>query len=266
MNKESYLALKKLRESESPRFKREDFCFSCERLRKNCLCPLITPFNTEIHYVLLMHPKEARKEKIGTGKISNLFLSNSKIITGVDFSENILVNQLLKDENNLCLLLYPGKTSLNVSKDDLIQFKEVKNKGQKIIIFILDGTWPCAKKMLRLSKNLLNLPRISFSPEMRSSFEIKEQPAEYCLSTLESIHCLIKELNHKEIEKTNHQEDQMLVVFKAMINFQIECSLNPELSSRKKTKLGYSKREDRITPKKWQTRNIFLSDTFKDKL
>ena len=106
MNKESYIALKKLRESESPRFKREDYCFSCERLRKNCLCSLITPFNTEIHYVLLIHPKEARKEKIGTGKLSNLFLSNSQIIMGVDFSENNLVNQLLLDKNNLCLLQF----------------------------------------------------------------------------------------------------------------------------------------------------------------
>jgi len=113
---------------------------------------------------------------------------------------------------------------------------------------------------MRQSMNLRALPRVSFSAKHNSIFEIKEQPADFCLSTLESIHFFIKECNRRGIESTNDVEDQMICVFKAMIDYQIKCSLDPELSSYTRGTLGYSKKEDRIRPKKWLTRNIVLVD------
>lgn len=59
-----------------------------------------------------MHPKEARKEKIGTGKISKLSLLNSQIIVGVNFTEDSRVNSIINDSQNYCLLLYPCLSTL----------------------------------------------------------------------------------------------------------------------------------------------------------
>ena len=114
--------------------------------------------------------------------------------------------------------------------------------------------------MMRLSSNLKSLPRISFTASHTSIFEIKEQPADYCLSTLESIHFFIRECNRIGLEETGGLEDHMVHTFRAMIDFQIKCSLDPNLSSYKWGKLGYSKKEERIRPKKWLTRNVVLAD------
>ena len=115
--------------------------------------------------------------------------------------------------------------------------------------------------MMRLSKNIKALPRISFTANHTSIFEIKEQPADYCLSTLESIHFFIQECNRRGLEDTKKEEDQLIHTFKAMIEFQIKCSLDPSLTSYSRgTKLGYSKKEDRIRAKKWLTRSVVLPD------
>ncbi len=206
---------------------------------------------------------EAKKEKMGTGRISLAMLENSQMIMGVDFTSDPEVNAMIADPNNLCFTMYPGEKSLNVSAHDVSALKQAIDDQKNLIVFLIDGTWPCAKKMMRLSKNIRSLPRLSFTASHTSIFDIKEQPADFCLSTLESIHFFIQECNRRGIESTFKKEDQMLEVFKAMINFQIECALNPSLSSYKRgSKLGYSKKEDRIKAKKWVTksRSVILPD------
>ena len=265
MDKETYLKIKaeRLREIEANKHPRESFCFQCHRLQKNCLCHLIKPFETKIKFVILMHPMEAKKEKMGTGRISLAMLANSHMIMGVDFTEDFEVNALIKDPQNYCMTMYPGEKSLNISDHDVAPLNKLLAENKTIIIFLIDGTWPCAKKMMRLSKNIRALPRISFTATHTSIFEIKEQPADYCLSTLESIHFFIQECNRRGVEDTGSAHDQMILVFKAMIDFQMECALNPSISSYKRgSKLGYSKKEDRVKAKKWLTksRSVILPD------
>lgn len=210
-----------------------------------------------------MHPMEAKKEKMGTGRISLAILANSHMIMGVDFTEDREVNDLINDPSNHCLTMYPGEKSLNISNHDVTPINNLMDAGKTIVIFLIDGTWPCAKKMMRLSKNIKALPRISFTATHTSIFEIKEQPADYCLSTLESIHFFIEECNRRGVENTAKNHDQMITVFKAMIDYQKECALNPSLSSYKRgSKLGYSKKEDRVKAKKWLTksRSVILPD------
>lgn len=210
-----------------------------------------------------MHPMEAKKEKMGTGRISLAMLTNSQMIMGVDFTEDEEVNALINDPANYCMTMYPGQNSINVSDHDVTPLKNLFDQKKNIIVFLIDGTWPCAKKMMRLSKNIKALPRVSFTAKHTSIFEIKEQPADYCLSTLESIHFFIQECNRRGIEETQKAEDQMIEVFKAMIDFQMKCALDPSISSYKRgSKLGYSKKEDRVKAKKWlnKSRSVILPD------
>jgi DTW domain-containing protein YfiP len=265
LDKATYLRLKQERKEEegANKFPKETFCFQCHRLAKNCLCHLIKPFSTKIKFIILMHPMEAKKEKMGTGRISLAMLQNSEMIMGVDFTEDEQVNKIINAPENFCLTMYPGEQSLNVSEHDVSPLKKVLESKKNVVVFLIDGTWPCAKKMMRLSKNIQSLPRVSFSATHQSIFEIKEQPADFCLSTLESIHFFIQECNRRGLEHTEKNEDQMIVVFKEMINFQMKCALDPSLSSYKRgSKLGYSKKEDRKKAKKWITksRSVILPD------
>ena len=79
------------------------------------------------------------------------------------------------------------------------------------------------KKMLRLSKNISSLQSISFTHTKKSEFAIKEQPEDYCLSTIESVLCVMEILDKNgEEEITKESFEGFLNPFKKMIDFQIE--------------------------------------------
>ncbi|HKP98097.1 MAG TPA: tRNA-uridine aminocarboxypropyltransferase [Fibrobacteria bacterium] len=261
MDKASYLELKRKRLEEAVTYKKETTCYTCHWIRENCLCPLIEPFDTETRFVILMHCKEARKEKAGTGRICRATLRNSRIIVGIDFTRNEEVNALIRDPRNDCRVMYPGRKSLNVSTDDVSPLLESKRSGRRLVIFLVDGTWQCAKKMMRLSLNIRALPRIGFTAAHESIFYIKEQPAAYCLSTLESIHFFLSEADRRGVESLpGRPQDNLIVVFKSMIDFMVRCALDPSRSSYRKGKSGYSARETRKKRKPSSMRSIVLPD------
>ena len=170
-----------------------------------------------------MHPKEYKKEKNGTGHMTKLQLGNSEIIVGVDFTHNPRVNEILTNEKSSSFLLYPGKVSFNLS---IRQSSEtILLMGSSPHIFILDGTWPCVRKMLKLSKNLQKLKRVSFDNTIKSKFIIKQQPASLCLSTIESVYTLLNLLKEGDVEHC--EMNRFLIPFEKMIEYQVECILNP---------------------------------------
>ena len=261
MDKASYTALRQKLRDEAPTFKRERTCYKCYWIEENCRCHLIKPFATDTRFVLLMHPMEAKKEKLGTGRICRAALLNSEIIVGIDFTHNDRVNALIDDPSNSCMVLYPGKNSLNISHDEVAPLLANKAAGHKSILFLIDGTWPCAKKMMTQSLNIRRLPRISFTVTYESIFNIKEQPAEYCLSTLESIHHFLGEADRKGVESLpDRPQDNLIVVFQSMIDFMLACALDPTRSSYRGTPTGYSLRANRKKRKKSELRGIVLKD------
>jgi DTW domain-containing protein YfiP len=164
-----------------------------------------------------MHPKEYRKTKNGTGHFTNKSLLNSTMFIGINFSKHKQINQILNDEKNECFILYPDKNSIKLNTQSI---KTNKN----IVLFIIDSTWPCSKKILRQSINLKNLNRVSFESNKLSNFKIKTQPADYCLSTIESTQYILELLNSHKIE--NLKEDEIINFtkpFEEMVNYQLSC-------------------------------------------
>jgi DTW domain-containing protein len=260
-NKAAYLERKRLLGETTVSYKKEKVCYNCHWLQQYCRCPLIKPFDTDFRFVILMHTKEAKQEKLGTGRICKATLRNSQIIVGVDFTENAEVNAILRDPANHCLVLYPGRSSLDISNDDVAPLRERKAAGKRLVVFLIDGTWQCAKKMMTLSGNIRNLPRVSFSASHKSIFYIKQQPADYCLSTLESIHFFLGEADRRGLEHLRERpQDNLITVFQSMIDFMIMCALDPNRSTYRGNKTGYTKPEDRQMRKPASGRNIVLID------
>lgn len=257
-----YLKKKAELQSQQQNVPRKQYCFSCMRPIKNCLCADILSFSPKINVVILIHPMEAKKEKLGTGRLSHLFLKNSKLIQGINFTNDSQVNNLIQDSQNACYLLYPGEQSVNLSlSSESVAQSPLANdyKNQKnIYVFVIDGTWPCAKKMMKESKNLHSLKRISFNVEKKSMFAIKEQPGDFCLSTIESIHLMLGLLEKNQLESPMPNRDQMIAVFQKMIDFQLECASDPNLPSYKRSKRPYKNSEERTRSKKWETRKIIF--------
>ena len=227
-------------------------CYKCMRPSSTCICKHISPVQTKTRFIILMHPKEYKKEKNGTGHMTTLQLENSEIIVGVDFTNNSRVNEILTKENSSSFLLYPGKDNFNLSVRESSELNPFM--GDNPYIFILDGTWPCARKMLKLSKNLQQLKRVSFDNEIKSKFIFKQQPEPLCLSTIESVYTVINLLKEGALEQCETRD--FLIPFEKMIEYQVEYILNPNINSYRPSTTGKVTPRDRYK-KKTQRNTVF---------
>ena len=227
-------------------------CYKCMRPSSTCICKHISPVQTKTRFIILMHPKEYKKEKNGTGHMTTLQLENSEIIVGVDFTNNNRVNELLTKENSSSFLLYPGKDNFNLSVRKSSELRPFM--GENPNLFILDGTWPCARKMLKLSKNLQQLKRVSFDNEIKSKFIFKQQPEPLCLSTIESVYTVMNLLKEGALEQCDTKD--FLIPFEKMIEYQVEYILNPNINSYRPSTTGKVTPRDRYK-KKTQRNTVF---------
>ena len=173
----------------------------------------------EIKFIFLMHPAEAYRQKTGTGRLASLALKDSEIIIGESFDSNKRVCELLSDQNYFPVILYPGKTSFYAEK---FNFSD-EGENRKLLIFLIDGTWNQARKMMFHSRILKNIPRITFRRKYLSKFRIKKQPADFCLSTIESAYYLIKELQKSGVCSKKTDAEPLMEIFEKMVQFQIDC-------------------------------------------
>ncbi len=176
------------------------------------MCKHVQSIDTKTKFVVLMHPKEFKKVKNGTGHLTHLSLENSELFIGVDFTHHKRVNEIIRDYDSY--ILYPSKEAINLSKEAI-------KSSKSVAIFLIDSTWSCSVKMFRDSKNLKLLQHISFDSTKLSQFKIKEQPADYCLSTIESTLSVLELLTKWKIENTKKEDlNNFLKPFTKMVEYQ----------------------------------------------
>jgi DTW domain-containing protein YfiP len=203
-------------------------CYRCFWPQALCWCASLRPMATRTRFVFLMHPKEFKEEKAGTGRLTHLCLPNSEIHMGTSFDGDEAVQTLINDPSNYPVLLYPGKDALNLSTATELQVSGFRSQvsGRQLTVFLLDATWSGARKMLRLSPSLQRLPRIMFTPSAPSRYVIKQHPVEGCLSTLEAVHELLTVLERTGLDRYADPA-QLLGVFQRMQDIQIRCAADP---------------------------------------
>lgn len=198
-------------------------CYRCFWPKTLCWCPSIQPMPTRTLFVFLMHPKEFKREKAATGRLTHLCLADSVIHMGVAFDDHEDVQALIADPKNYPVLLYPGPEARNLSQGALTADEL---GGRRLVVFLLDSTWNGARKMLNNSPGLKRLPRIMFTAAAPSRYVIKQQPQEGCLSTLEATHELLVALERSGLDQYP-LPDQLLGLFQRMQDFQIQCAADP---------------------------------------
>jgi DTW domain-containing protein YfiP len=187
---------------------------------------------TRTRFVFLMHPKEYKREKAATGRLTHLCLPHSRILTGVGFEEHPELRDLLADPALHPVLLFPGATALNLSTaaatgaPALAEFRQ-RLATRTLVVFILDATWALGRKMLRLSPTLQTLPRLMFTPAAPSRYVIKQQPHPACLSTLEATHELLTALAAAGLDEYP-VPGQLPALFDRMQAFQLQCAADPD--------------------------------------
>lgn len=192
-------------------------CFKCLNPLSRCFCSDLKEVDSGIKFIFLMHPKEAKRQRTGTGRLAHIRLPESEILVGVNFTHDEHLNELLSSPEYFPVLLYPGDDARTASTPG---FKE-EIGNRKLLIIIIDSTWFCSKKMIKLSTNVNTLPKLSFSGSYKSIFTFKREPAEYCVSTIESCYYIIKELQETGIANQNADAEPLMDVFKKMIAYQL---------------------------------------------
>jgi DTW domain-containing protein YfiP len=209
-------------------------CYRCFWPRALCWCPSLHPIETRTRFAFLMHPKEFKEEKAGTGRLTQLCLPSSSLHVGVGFDGDARVQELLSDPALLPVLLYPGRQALNLSRagdpgdpqSGALRLLVREARRRTLLVLLLDATWSGARKMLRLSPGLQVLPRVMFTPESPSRYVIKQQPQAGCLSTLESVHELLQVLERLGLDRYPNP-GQLLGIFGRMQDFQVRCAADP---------------------------------------
>lgn len=232
-------------------------CYKCFRPMKLCLCSDIDAFDTRTRFVILMHPKEARKVRLGTGYLTHLCLENSEIRVGVDFTEDERVNDMIACPDFNSVLLYPQEDSIEIGE---YHFPHSIPAKLKPLAFVIDASWTLARKMIKLSVNLQNLPKIHFSPQEPSRYIIKKQPHASCLSTIESVYALLQELNKRGIEECHGKHESLLICLDRMCHRQITCTNDKSLAGYRKNTTEYPGKtgqpDAKCAPGKRQRRSV----------
>ncbi len=234
---------------------RRETCYRCWRRKSLCFCKHIKEFNTKTEFILLMHPKEAKKQKLGTGRMTHAAMTHSQIITDINFDHNQQMKQLMADPKRHVMLMYPAPDAVAIDHYDEIPpalTKPLIKEDKILTLLLLDATWACAKKMMKLSTCLHHLPKVSFSQTYKGRFLIKHQPDENCLSTLETIYyCLqgLKKMGY-ETQLDHCPEDNLFELMDKMIEFQIRCASDPSIPSTRGRKSNHKPTEVRVRPKR----------------
>ncbi len=198
-------------------------CYKCYRPKSSCMCEYINAVDTKTKFIILMHPKEFKKVKNNTGFFTHLSLSNSEIFIGIDFSEHKRINEIIASHESY--ILFPSSNALDLSEESS-NFTLGINKP--MAIFLIDSTWACTKKMFTLSQNLNKLKHMSFTTDVTSQYQIKEQPKSNYLSTIESTLVVLELLNKRSVENIKKEKlNEFLNPFFKMIEYQKNLIKNP---------------------------------------
>jgi len=204
-----------------------EMCYRCFWPKSLCWCPSIFPIETRTKVLILMHPKEYKRERAATGRFTHLCLQNSEIHMGSDFDSHKAVQEQLHDTRYFPMLLYPGKDAINLSGSGALTGLL---QNRQLLVILLDATWRNARRMFNRSLTLQRLPRLGIVPEEKSRYLIKKQPRDWCLSTIEAAHELMKALDKAGLD-TYARPTQMLDLFARMQQHQINCMQDPTLQN-----------------------------------
>ncbi|WP_434581465.1 DTW domain-containing protein [Sulfurimonas sp. NW15] len=195
-------------------------CYKCYRPKSSCMCGHFEHIQTQTKFIILMHPKEFKKVKNNTGHFTHQSLDNSELFVGIDFTCNTRINEIIATHESY--ILFPSEDAVNLTTAN------PKRSQKPLAIFLIDSTWSCTKKMFTQSKNLQKLKHMSFTTTKTSQYQIKIQPDENYLSTIESTLVVLELLQEWKIEQI--KEEQLagfLKPFHAMIAYQKELIQNP---------------------------------------
>ncbi|KPI99649.1 DTW domain-containing protein 2 [Papilio xuthus] len=189
-----------------------DLCVNCRRPKVVCWCSALPPqrLNPRSNVILLQHPAE-EKRCLRTAPMLQLGLAENKclIYKGKKFPQPKHENleNILNQPNTL--LLYPSTSAADI--------KHFKCENDYYNIILIDSTWPQAKAIYASSPLLQKIKQVKLVTNNSSSYIIRTQPTEGCLSTLETAAEALSQLENNSI-----YSEQLIQPLHMLCKYQLE--------------------------------------------
>jgi hypothetical protein len=183
--KNSVLALRAQQISESrrefnARGGKMDRCDQCLIAKHYCICEGAEYASCSAAVCLLMYHNESFKPS-NTGRLIAEIVPDNHAFRWDRTSPDPALLALLNNDKYQPFVIFPAE---DVETDRVVTQVETHAGKQPLFIF-LDGTWREAKKMIRKSPYLDNLPVLSITAEKLSDYRLRVAPHAHQLGTAE---------------------------------------------------------------------------------
>ena len=183
--KNSVLALRAQQISESrrefnARGGKMDRCEQCLIAKHYCICEGAEYASCDAAVCLLMYHNESFKPS-NTGRLIAEIVPDNYAFRWDRTSPDPALLALLNNDKYQPFVIFPAE---DVETDRVVTQVETLAGKQPLFIF-LDGTWREAKKMIRKSPYLDNLPVLSITAEKLSDYRLRVAPHAHQLGTAE---------------------------------------------------------------------------------
>lgn len=168
----------------------ESRCPNCHLLRVACLCHKVPKLKSAAVFFLLVHQRELFKGSNTGHLVLNAFANaDYQLWARTEPPEKLLA--LLNSSKHQGYLLFTAQEGAPVV-EDIIQ--QQSSSGKIPVCILIDSTWQQARKMVRQSPYLKNLPRLSLSPTSKSQYRLRRNQLDEGMSTCEAAIGLLEQL------------------------------------------------------------------------
>jgi len=155
-------------------------CERCLLAEHYCICDGVEQAHCDAAVCLLMYHNESFKPS-NTGRLIAEIIPDNYAFRWDRTNPDAALLALLANPEYQPMVIFPAS---DVEPERVLSEVKVATGKRPLFIF-LDGTWREAKKMIRKSPYLDNLPVLSITPEKLSDYRLRVAPHEHQLGTAE---------------------------------------------------------------------------------
>ena len=201
-------------------------CPHCGKPLPLCICDSVTPIESRISLLILVHPQEQDKA-LGTARLTAMHFKNAVVKIGLSWPSLSKALGRKVDDPSRWAVLYLGSARVSDLETDA-EIVAINRKGevephQRAIlediegVVLLDGTWSQAKALWWRNAWMLKCQRVILGPKRPSRYgQLRREPRRDGLSTIEAAGLLLAALEKRpEIaEALNASFERMLARYR----------------------------------------------------
>ncbi len=167
-------------------------CPYCSVGLKHCLCEFQPDIETQVAVLLIVSQNEVFKPS-NTGRLIADTVKETYVYQWSRTEPDPDMLDLLRDPHYFPVLIFPAETEEEHSR--VLSDLSIIEPGKKPLLIFVDGSWREAKRIVRRSEYLADLPLVSIEPETVSNYVMRKSDNDQHLATAEVASLVLDKFN-----------------------------------------------------------------------